>query len=523
MEMRAGLCVFSLLVLLTGHALATDSAKNAKKNSTKTSELPTEPKLPVPWKNLAANLKAHTPHHKKKVPHAQNHSNKSHSVQHFAGVHSKEDEAKFQADTEGVVVQPLPKDVAWDIAAKMKLAAQTSTPAPKKELSSPSPSVPVNSTTDAMAVLHHETEKQLHKTQKQQKGETQKQHTATKQQLNKTANSTSAVAKHPAKKHQNGLANFEKDMGVNTSHPKNQSETPTKVDSPSKKSHKGKKHNGKKPHSGKQSAASVNATGGDAMNLLHHEIAEGNAEPALVHTTSTTTTTTTTDPKVGKGLLHLREDMYLGGHSSRALNAVHAKVPAAAPAVVHSVISVGNKHHKKKYAAVAKVVLPADPMAAVHKEAQSMRPKPQSKPQETPPATPAPLKVQHPEEHQNGLARLDDVLGTNKTIQKAQAPNEPQNESEAWSIARIIHPSKHSSHGAKQQKKTKGIAPPVVQAANVVDKVDPISALHHELHPEDVKNQPLMKPATKVEVPPAPKVHESRRNNLRRLREDVTR
>merc|ERR1719262_789461 len=92
--------------------------------------VPAEPKLPVPWQQLASKLKTHAPHRKK-----HNHTNQSHSPQHVqreAGVHSKEDEAKLQADTEGVVVQPLPKDVTAKVDTRLAAAVKAVSPAPKE-------------------------------------------------------------------------------------------------------------------------------------------------------------------------------------------------------------------------------------------------------------------------------------------------------------------------------------------------------------------------------------------------------
>merc|ERR1719265_1830336 len=115
-------------------------------------------------------MEMHASHHKKPVPLQKNHTNKTHSQQHIereAGVHGKEDEAKLQADTEGVVVQPVAQNVANKL--DMKLASQSSTPAPQQMPRDPSPSPPLDSSVDAMAELHKEAEHELHMGEKQGK------------------------------------------------------------------------------------------------------------------------------------------------------------------------------------------------------------------------------------------------------------------------------------------------------------------------------------------------------------------
>lgn len=489
--------------------------------------VPAEPKLPVPWQQLASKLETHAPHRKK-----HNHTNQSHSpqrVEREAGVHSKEDEAKFQADTEGVVLQPLAKDVATKV--EMKLAFQSSTPKPtlkawslKEVHHDPSPSPSLNSSIDAMAVLHKEAESQVHKEKKHHEGNKAKQ------------NRTSTATHHPRQtqeqaKHTNALANFARDMGVNTSHPTNQSKKSAPGALSGKKMHKGKHHKAKKDHSGK--TPSVNMTGGDVMTLLHHEVKHDDIQTTVAkQTPAPTTTITTTHAPASKGLLHLREDMYLGGHPDRTVTqplpkAAHHKIPPEI-SVVHSALSVGKKHHKTKYADVSlpKVELPTDPMAAVHKEVETINgeegnsQKARSKSQEKPAATAAsaPLKAEHVEAHVGGLARLAQDLGTNATANKTEGQSAPQQAEGSASQG------KHSSHGVKHHKQGKAATAQAAHSVKAADKVDPMSELHQELHPKDDKPQPAVKLAT--EVPHAPdlkpklKVHESRRNNLRKLRED---
>eukprot|EP00746_Dinoflagellata_sp_MGD_P162461 gnl/MRDRNA2_/MRDRNA2_90036_c0_seq1.p1 gnl/MRDRNA2_/MRDRNA2_90036_c0~~gnl/MRDRNA2_/MRDRNA2_90036_c0_seq1.p1 ORF type:complete len:526 (-),score=123.24 gnl/MRDRNA2_/MRDRNA2_90036_c0_seq1:117-1694(-) len=525
--MQVGLVLFGTLGLLASQS----NAANSPKNGTNGLSVPEEPKLPVPWKQLASKLEMHR---KKPVPLHKNHTNNTHSQQHIerqAGVHGKEDEAKLQADTEGVVVQPVAQNVANKL--DMKLASQSSTPAPKEMVRDASPSLPLNSSVDVMAELHKEAESKFHKGEKQHKTKPVQQ----KKTINRTHDSPQL---HKQTKHTNGLANFEKDMGVNTTHPKNHNETSGKVAPSSKKLHKGKHHKGKKAHSQK---SSMNTTGEDAMTALHDEVTSEDTEtsvnskvPAPTTTTTTTTSTTTTFSAVSKGLLHLREDMYMGGHQDRTTpksNPSHHKMPgaggSASSGVVHSAITVNRKHRQSKYDQYKfswpKAAKPADPMAAVHQEVETIHKeestgsKIASKPQEKPVAKAAspPLIVERPV-NAGGLARLDNDLGTNATMKQPKANNASEK------VEGSAPQAKHSSHTAKHHKKAKVSIPQATHSMPAANKVDPMSALHHELHPKEDAPQPIVEVASAQTVKvPQLKVHESRRNSLRKFRDDTSR
>merc|ERR1712124_187811 len=99
----------------------------------------------------------------------------------------KEDEAKLQADTEGVVVQQLPKDVAAKVDTRLAAAVKAVSPAPKEAPQSHTPSKPPNSTIDVMAKLHEEAKHKL------QKGK--KQHETKKAKQNKTSSNIDHHAK----------------------------------------------------------------------------------------------------------------------------------------------------------------------------------------------------------------------------------------------------------------------------------------------------------------------------------------
>lgn len=526
--MRVGLHLFSTLALLSAPFQVVDaSPKIGNKNSTKAMVMPEEPKLPVPWQKLAANMESHQ-HHKKKAAPKHNHTNKSHPVQHQASLHPKEDEAKLQADTEGVVVQPLPKDVAAKVETKLAVGTSAEIPARKEVPQSHTSFKPSKSSIDAMAVLHHEAERKLHKSEKK--------HETKKVKQNKTISSTSRpVTKQDQPKHENGLANFEKDMGVNSS-VANHTETPAKVASTSKKSHKGKHHKGKKAAASKPS---VNLTG-DVMSMIHHEVAPEDAkasvtQPVPPHTTTTTTTTTTTQaPTFSKGLFHLREDMYLGGHPNMPKSQVTMPAAASSAKTVHSALTVAKKHHKKKFADFS--VTPesatkfADPMAALHRESQTIRKTETTTTTSTESkAAPEPLKVEDSEKHSGGLARLDDDLGVNKTV---AVPAEQKLDWASTKAEGGKSQQKKSSHGAKHHNKMgKATVISAKQPVKTDDK-DPMSSLHNELHPDDEKPQSTVKPQakpqesharmeTEPQVPKKPVVHESRRNSLRKLRQDI--
>lgn len=519
--MRVGARLFSTLLWLSAHFQAVDaSSKNEKKNNSQVLAMPEEPKLPVPWQKLAAHMESHA-HHKKKAAPKHNHENKSQPVpvHHEAGVHPKKDEAKLESDLDGVVVQPLSKDVAAKVETTLAVATKAGTPAPKEVPQSHTHSKPSDSSIDAMAVLHHQAERKLHKDKKH--------HETKKVKQNKTISSSNhQVVKQDQPKHTNGLANFEKDMGINSSAANRT--TPVKVVTTNKKSHKGKHHKAKKV----QSKPSVNLTG-DVMSALHHEVATDDTEttvtkPATTTTTTSTTTTTTTTqaPSFSKGLLHLREDMYMGGHPNVPKS--HATMPAAASSAktVHSALTVGKKHHKKKFADFSlPAEIPADPMAAIHKESQDIRKAEQPRPEEklTAKAAPEPKNVEVSEKHSGGLDRLDQDLGVNKTA----VPAEPQKAEDSAPQA------KHVPHGAKHHNKiAKSSVTPAKQPAKAADK-DPMSSLHEKFHPQDEKPQSAVKLQAKPQVPQAPKetekpqlskkpvVHESRRNSLRKLREDI--
>jgi hypothetical protein len=384
-----------------------------------------------------------------------------------------------------------------------------------------------------MAVLHKEAEKHVN-TQHKAKHVEQK-------------NSSQMHEPKQQSKHVNGLASFEKDMGVNTTHAKNGTETSNKVASPEKKEHKGKHHKGKKEHTPKPS---INTTGKDAMTILHDETSSEDSQGAVTKqvvasttTTTTTTTTTNTFSKASKGLLHLREDMYMGGHQDKvapkSLSNPHHKMPGAggtaSAGVVHSAISVAKKHRQSKYDqfrfSKSNMVVPTDPMAAVHQEAQIIHSE-EGVSSKTPSGTPikpqkkpvaeavsaAPLIAAQSVEHAGGLARLDHDLDNNTTKKQAKAKNTTQK------VEGSVSQPKHVSHSVKQHhKKGKPSSPQVVKAA---DKADPMSSLHHELHPKEDDDKPAVKIAPKVaKVPQEPKlkVHESRQNSLRKLRDDTSR
>lgn len=517
--MSVGLRVFSVLVLLTAHS----QASHEKKNSTEASAVPEEPKLPVPWQKLAARV---TPHHKKKAAAVHNRTNKSHPVQQKERVHSTEDEAKLavklQADTEGVVVQPLPEDVAAKMDMKLAVGTKAKTPAHEEVAQRETPSKPLNSTVDAMDKLHHEAEQKLHKGKKQ--------HDHTKEKQNKT----SSNPKHLAKKkkqptHTDGVANFEKLMGVNSSatnhtDPRTKNVSATTSSKNSKKAHKGKHHK-KKVQTETAPKPSVNVTG-DVMSALHHEVAHDDAKPKPEphHTTTTTSTTTTTQASFTKGLKHLRADMYMGHQKSLAANPGHVQMSSNTAWAIHSSLSVGKKHHKKTPENIFAVrEIPADPMAAIHKEAQKFRAaeKPKEKPAAK--AEPKSLRAEDLVTHSGGLARMENDLDVNTTHEVDTEPKK---------VEPAASQEKHSSSGAKHHnKKSKASVPPAPKVAptQAVDK-DPILSLHKELHPEDkrsleVEVAPTVKPQANPQVSKAPKikVHESRRNSLRKLREDLHR
>jgi hypothetical protein len=275
MAIQCGFRVFSLLIVLTwrfqakGLSPKTEKDGNpklsrAQKNSTKASANPEGPKLPVPWQKLAANMASHAQYQKNIAAPKQNHTNKSHLAQHEAGVHSKKDELKFEADTEGVVVQPLPQDVAAKVETKLAAAAKPAALEPVDVSQSHTPSKPLDSSIDAMAVLHQEAELKLHT------GKTQHETKKVKQQQN-SSSINHHVKQQELPKHKKGLANFEKDMGVNSS-AANYTEAPTKVASTSKRGHRGKHHKAKKAQSVNTPKPSANVTG-DAMSMLHHDMA----------------------------------------------------------------------------------------------------------------------------------------------------------------------------------------------------------------------------------------------------------